>query len=312
MDSVGNEGQGRGRSEVTRGRRALALAGGLLVAGFPQLAVGRPLRGAVSFLTFYLLLAAACAGALEGRWPLMALASLAALLVRGHGLLESIWLRPGPTLPSLALVILVGGGLGVATRLGAGAVRVRLLEAFRIPAGSMWPTLEVGDQVMVDNRRFEPVRGDVIVFQYPVEPDKSFIKRVVGVAGDRLELDGEVLRLNGQPVARQRSPEACRLPAGVEPDEAWAACVLYDETLPRGRRYQVADLATPARRGYRHLPITVPPGHVYVIGDNRDNSHDSRFWGPVPLGLVKGRAIMVWWSAGPAGPRWSRLGRPVR
>ena len=173
-------------------------------------------------------------------------------------------------------------------------VRTFDFQAFKIPSGSMEPNLLIGDHLLVNKMVFGPtgsslermvmpvrsvVRGDVLVFKYPEEPSRDFIKRVVGLPGETLELKGTQVYINGQPLS-----------------EPYA---LY-QRLP--------DMLLPGdvRRAYG--PVTIPEGHYFMMGDNRDDSQDSRYWGFLPAGYIKGRALFVYWSFGGAdGTRWNRF-----
>jgi signal peptidase I len=173
-------------------------------------------------------------------------------------------------------------------------VRTFDFQAFKIPSGSMEPNLLIGDHLLVNKMVFGPtgsslermvmpvrsvVRGDVLVFKYPEEPSRDFIKRVVGLPGETLELKGTQVYINGQPLS-----------------EPYA---LY-QRLP--------DMLLPGdvRRAYG--PVTIPEGHYFMMGDNRDDSQDSRYWGFLPAGHIKGRALFVYWSfGGPDGTRWDRF-----
>jgi signal peptidase I len=184
------------------------------------------------------------------------------------------------------------------------------MEAFKIPSGGVIPTLQVGDQIFVDKTARTPARGDVTVFIYPKEPDKDFVKRVIAVGGDTIEIRDNQLVLNGQPVPRQHVDGPCEYDDFVDDTSRWEKrrCDAWDETLGAHhyRVYQEADgqpHSFPAR--------TVPAGHVFVMGDNRDNSYDSRFWGTVPPENIKGVARKIWWSSGPNGIRWERLGHKL-
>lgn len=187
-------------------------------------------------------------------------------------------------------------------------VKSSLVEAFKIPAGSMVPTVLVGDHVFADKRARQPKRGDLMVFLYPREPDKTFIKRVVAVGGDTVEVRNDVLWVNGREIARRPADPDCHYEDFEEVSGRWErrACDAFDETLD-GRTYRViydrpnAPQSMPA--------VTVPPGGYFVMGDNRDNSHDSRYWGTVPQDHVLGVVSWVWWSSGQDGVRWDRLGR---
>jgi signal peptidase I len=186
--------------------------------------------------------------------------------------------------------------------------RATRAEAFKIPAGSMVPSLQIGDHIYVDKREWKPTRGDVIVFTSPKEPDKDFIKRVLAIGGDTIRFDEDLPVLNGHPIARTELGD-CRY--WDRDEEGWheRGCVGFEETLDGHVYTTVKDLAGPPRS---NRELRVPEGSVFVAGDNRDNSYDSRFLGPIPLELVKGRALFVWWSAGPEGVRWDRFNREIR
>ena len=205
-------------------------------------------------------------------------------------------------------------------------LRAFVVEAFKIPSGSMLPTLEVGDHLFVNkylyglrvpltNLKFlelrEPRRGEVIVFIYPREEDKDFIKRIVAVPGDTVEVRARQLYINGQPVPHQPIAGPCQYRDVQEETSIWSqkGCEQFWEELG-GFRYRT--IYDPGR--YRsNYPITRVPGKsVFVMGDNRDNSHDSRYWGFVPYDHIKGKALFIWLSyGGPDGFRWNRLFRPV-
>ena len=192
-------------------------------------------------------------------------------------------------------------------------VRAFVVEAFKIPSGSMIPTLEVGDHIFVNkfiygvripwtNIKFgmdyrKPRRGEVIVFIYPKEPDKDFIKRIVAIEGDTVEVKDDVVYINGKPVERHHVEGDCSYWDFVEGENLWrqVSCERWLETLD-GRTFTTFH----NRNEMTHTfpPSTVPPGNVFVMGDNRDNSHDSRYWGTVPFDHIKGKAMIIWWSQG--------------
>jgi signal peptidase I len=208
-------------------------------------------------------------------------------------------------------------------------LRAFVVEAFKIPSGSMLPTLEIGDHIFVNKFIYgvripftntkigssyrPPRRGEVIVFIYPVEPDKDFIKRIVGIEGDTIEVRENVLYINGKAVERRQVDEPCDYWEYHENEERWEerACDRWIETIDGNSFSTVYDKgALPRSAG----PFKVKKGTVFVMGDNRLNSHDSRAWGelhPLPLENIKGKAMVVWWSAGmPDG--WIRLRRLFR
>jgi signal peptidase I len=224
-------------------------------------------------------------------------------------------------------------GVAVAVAL---LLRAFVVEAFQIPSGSMIPTLEIGDHIFVskfayglsipftDNKVMQyaqPSRGDVIVFKYPLDHSTDYIKRVVGLPGDTVEVRRQELFLNGQLVPRERVPRDCHYsepgPHGPPADEH--DCELWIESLGNKRHETISE--PPPHNGRDYARHVVPPGHVFVMGDNRDNSSDSRVWGDVDFNLIKGRALIVWWSRGTANDwsptsffktiRWRRFFQPV-
>lgn len=169
-------------------------------------------------------------------------------------------------------------------------VRTWVVQAFKIPTGSMEQNLLVGDHILVNKfvygatgseleKKLLPIRdvrrGDVVVFKFPEDPYRDFIKRCVGIPGDTVELDNKDLILNG-----------------IEVDDASYTWHTSQFIIPRSPFLQ--DNQSRDNWG----PHTVLPGYYFCMGDNRDNSHDSRVWGDVSRDLIKGRAFMVYWSFG--------------
>ena len=214
------------------------------------------------------------------------------------------------------------GGFGKAL-LVALAIRTVLLEPFRIPSGSMIPTLEIGDQIFVNKFIYgvripftnwvpfqivrPPRRGDVIVFNNPVQPDKDFVKRIVGIPGDVVELKEKIVHVNGQ-----AQPTTVDNPAYRYMDDrgGWVQLqsVLSRESLDGVPHLTLRDPSDPS--GVHEGPFTVPERHVFVMGDNRDNSEDSRYGlgggrhlgvQYVPYGNIKGKAMVTWLSLSHGG-----------
>jgi signal peptidase I len=190
-------------------------------------------------------------------------------------------------------------------------IRTYVVQAFKIPTGSMEPNLLVGDHLLVNKFVFAPTatpverailpmrdirRGDVVVFKFPEEPERDFIKRVIGLPGDTIEVRNRQVLINGAKI-----------------EEAYAHYL-----FPIGDE-DAGGFDVRARYG----PVTVPAAHYFMMGDNRDNSQDSRYWGFLPAHYVKGRALTIYWSFEPPDPsqsgplaaitslvtgtRWSRL-----
>jgi signal peptidase I len=206
----------------------------------------------------------------------------------------------------------------VVAMLLAFAIRVFVVQAFKIPSGSMIPTLLIGDHILVSKLSYgvqwpadckvkmafppltcyasstlvsfgQPQRGDVIVFRYPEDEDKDFIKRIVGLPGDKIEIRNKVVHVNGVPFEDQAFTQR------VDPGT-------IDGTInPRDN----------------FGPVTVPEQAYFVMGDNRDQSLDSRFWGFVSAEKIKGKAFRIYWSWSGQGDwkqwvRWERLGKAIR
>lgn len=195
-------------------------------------------------------------------------------------------------------------------------LRSFLVEPFKIPSGSMIPTLQVGDFILVNkytygirlpviNRKIidinSPQRGDVMVFRYPEDPSLDYIKRVVGVPGDTVAYQNKQLTVNGQPVPTKRiedylHPERLYYSRQfVEKPDAIEHRTLNDEDAPP---YVPGPVQFPDRENCSYNSVgvicTVPPGRYFVMGDNRDNSRDSRFWGFVPEENIVGKAFFIW------------------
>jgi signal peptidase I len=205
-------------------------------------------------------------------------------------------------------------------------LRSFVVEAYQIPSGSMIPTLQVGDHIFVNKMIYgvripfteikfatgyrPPRRGEIIVFTHPAERDKDLIKRVVAVGGDEVEVRGEVVYVNGKATAR-RDEGARHYFDYDEGSERWVErdAEAFGERMGGASYTTLADPGLPSR-GYERR--RVPDGQLFVMGDNRDNSSDSRYWGFVPLNLVRGRAMVVWWSHGePEGIRFARFGHLI-
>src|SRR5690554_3541304 len=189
-------------------------------------------------------------------------------------------------------------------------LRSFLVEPFQIPSGSMLPTLEDGDFILVNKFSYgirlpvlnnkvieigDPQRGDVIVFRYPEDTRINYIKRVVGMLGDVVRYDNKVLYINGERVEEQLLQR--------NPPFAY-----YQETLGETPHRTVKTEVAPASLGQGEW--VVPEGQYFVMGDNRDNSNDSRFWGFVPDENVVGKAFAIWmhWKPVFSLPTFSRVG----
>lgn len=179
-------------------------------------------------------------------------------------------------------------------------IRSYFIQAFKIPSGSMIPTLLIGDHILVNkfiygtpipfsDKRIltirKPMRGDIIVFKYPEDPSRDFIKRLVAVEGDVIESRNKVIYVNGKPVKEpyiQHTDDSLR-PGGIEPRDNFG-------------------------------PYIVPKGKYFMMGDNRDQSYDSRYWGYVDMQDIRGEALVIYWSwdGKNSRPRLWRIGNIIR
>ncbi|WP_018878317.1 MULTISPECIES: signal peptidase I [unclassified Thioalkalivibrio] len=200
-------------------------------------------------------------------------------------------------------------------------LRSFVAEPFRIPSGSMMPTLLVGDFIMVSKFSYgirlpvtrtkildtgEPERGEVVVFKYPRNPAEDYIKRVIGLPGDTIAFRDRVLYVNGEPQPAERVGTF----EGEGSGQVMSGASMFEETLD-GRTYN-----TLMREQQASLDgsVTVPDGHYFMVGDNRDNSNDSRVWGFVAEEHLVGRALFIWlhWDYNEGHRDFSRIGQAIR
>jgi len=179
-------------------------------------------------------------------------------------------------------------------------IRTFIVQAFKIPSGSMKETLLIGDHILVNKFLYgvklpfvsatiisykEPQRGDIVVFKFPEDPDKDFIKRVVGVAGDVVESRDKEIFVNHTPLNHDFGihKDSRIVPGNIQPRDNFG-------------------------------PLVVPENSLFVMGDNRDHSYDSRFWGFVNLKAVRGKAFLIYWSWDKSnfGVRWKRIGQMLK
>ena len=192
-------------------------------------------------------------------------------------------------------------------------IRTFVVQAFKIPSGSMKPTLLIGDHLLVNKFIYgikipfmdrylvhfkRPVRGDIVVFKYPEDESLDFIKRVIGVEGDKIQIKGDVLYINGKRIETRY--------VGEYRDRGYFYADEYEEDLDGVRHYILDE---PEKQDISDFgPVTVPPYSIFVMGDNRDNSRDSRYWGYVSLNKIKGKALIIYWS----WPHWKRFFNLIR
>ena len=200
-------------------------------------------------------------------------------------------------------------------------LRSFVVEPFRIPSGSMLPSLHIGDFILVNKYSYGirlpiihhkiipvggPARGDVMVFRYPKDPALNFVKRVVGVPGDVIGYQDKKLFINGEQVPQIADGEF----HFNQPKLRGRSADRYLETIDESKHAIITDRGL---RG-RDMEVTVPAGSYFVMGDNRDHSNDSRYWRFVPESHVVGRAFFIWFSwkgFANGGVHWSRIGNSI-
>jgi signal peptidase I len=179
-------------------------------------------------------------------------------------------------------------------------IRTFIIQAFKIPSGSMKQTLQIGDHILVNKFIYgiklpflmttivpikNPKRGDIVVFKFPEDPDKDFIKRVIGIAGDVVECRDKQVYINHKRLNHDYGihTDSNIISRGVQPRDNFG-------------------------------PVVVPENSLFVMGDNRDHSYDSRFWGFVDLKALKGKALIIYWSWDKEnfGVRWNRIGKILK
>ena len=190
-------------------------------------------------------------------------------------------------------------------------IRAFVIQAFKIPSGSMKPTLLIGDHILVNKFIYgikapfvdryiiqikKPKRGDVVVFKWPRDERKDFIKRVIGIEGDKIEIKDDVLCVNDKKIETEY--------IGKYKDKNIALANKYLELFDKSKHYILDEYIKHENYG----PVIVPENSIFVMGDHRDNSHDSRYWRFVSLNKLKGKAIIIYWS----WPHWSRFGNLIR
>ena len=190
-------------------------------------------------------------------------------------------------------------------------IRTFGVQAFKIPSGSMKPTLLIGDHLLVNKFIYgikipfldriivpvsKPKTGDIVVFKFPKDESKDFIKRVVGVEGDIIDIKNDILYINGKEVATGY--------VGEFTDDDGSKSQEFEETLGN-----VKHVILDHTKNYENKPPwEVPKDSIFVMGDNRTNSEDSRFWGYVTLNKIKGKAMIIYWS----WPHWNRFLKIIR
>ncbi|MCY0997483.1 signal peptidase I [Myxococcus sp. MISCRS1] len=305
---------------VSVGRRAVAVLLTLVsFTGVGHALLGRWIRGAL------------WSGALalfSMSMPFVGFVGVVAVLVVYLAAVVDVMLVAPPVAgaPARLLALMMAVGVGLGGGVVKGVIRAGVSSPWSTPSGAMEPSLLQGDVFMADAsvaspwRRRSLRRGEVLVFDPPREFSGPFVKRIIAVAGDSVRMDAGRLWVNGQPVSRRAIEEAC---VASSPRSMDIACAVFEETLGEHRyRVQVSDaLASfPEREGVCPAQLEpagsscrVPAGHLFVLGDNRDFSFDSRHFGAVREDSIRGVGSYIYFSSEPGlRVRWDRVGRWIQ
>jgi signal peptidase I len=188
---------------------------------------------------------------------------------------------------NIYIYIVVVAVLGTINYFNSEYVKNNVIESFKFSSGSMTPTILIGDHVIVDSSQsaHNPQRGDIVVFEYPKDPEKNFLKRVVAIGGDSVELRNAILYVNGSAVSE-----------------------------PYIKQPEITDSIPRSVSGSNYGPAVVPDNSYFVLGDNRDNSQDSRYFGFISSDKIKGTVRNIYWSWDRSNHavRWDRIGMQIR
>ncbi|MGH7405741.1 MAG: signal peptidase I [Candidatus Methylomirabilales bacterium] len=270
----------------------------LVVPGLGQIYNGQPKRGLVYYVLIWVVYPAALLIAMGLPSPPFNIIGAFILLLSTYAYIVGHAMRIARTEGQayrlkaynrwylyLAMVLLSAFGVQPAA---STLIKAFLAQAYRIPSGGMLPTLLIGDHILVEKfgpRSASLARGDVIVFPYPHDEDRDFIMRIVGLPGEVLEIREDQVYINDRPLS-----------------EPYA---IYKD--PRRSR-------SPRSSGNSYGPVTIPQGKLFVLGDNRDQSQDSRHWGLLDMEKIGGKVRTIYrsWDADAHGVRWQRIGQPIR
>jgi len=291
-----------GPPKSTQLRRTLAILLSVMDAGPGHIAMGYTKKGACWFAIVKLLyggfVGSIAAGAVYLAWLFFGLL----VCLRIAAILDTARITVPAVVPRNLSITVIVICMAVASTI-AGLAGVQFARAYRMPTPSMYPSLEVGDLFLSSRIVGKLQRGQVIVFSDPRDPTTSRVQRLVGLPGDTIEIRRGELILNGRLIDKHPLRDSCE----TQGMECW------EETID-GNTHKIAMVKEGFRfdPGSREFgPVTVPDGQLFVLGDNRDNSADSRYWGYLPIDLVLAKPKFIYWSSDTV-IRWNRISKIVQ
>jgi len=265
--------------------KAIAAALELLLPGTGHFALGSSKQAlgwfGANFLSFAGIVGAVLGDSLSAFWVAVGLAIFLRFACVAHCFFVKEY-----SLPSWRNVVVIFVGANIASYIVTELVKAHVISAYRIPSGSMLPAVKMGDHIMVSKLNRTPRRGDIIAFRSPKNPDDMYVKRVIALAGDTVQTRDDEVILNDKLITTDHRIGGCSFTK---------ECELLEETIgQRTYRVMITHESSPAREP-KNVPVL--PGAVFVLGDNRDNSVDSRTFGPLPLENIVGHVQFTWWSS---------------
>jgi signal peptidase I len=285
----------------SRLRRVVAVVLSLFDAGLGHIALGNIRDGLIWFAVSGFFMIAVIVSIFVGPYRLLLPVLLLGTIVRLASFADTFRVRSAEVSFKKAAVLIIA--MVVVSRIEF-VVAVNWFQAFRIPTVGMYPTIHVGDRLLASLWVGKVERGDIVFYHPLADENRLYVQRVVGVAGDTVEMRNGTLVLNGKTVDDVRLDERC--------EGSYPGCTIWRESIGE-RTFRIATYDYGDRTDidwHDYGPVVVPPSHVFLLGDNRDNSRDSRYVGTVSLERVAGRPRVIYWPDGEAF-HWDRINQVI-
>lgn len=308
-----------GEAVIQPTRRIVStLASLLLFSGCGHLGLGRYRRGAVWIAARLCAVLLLILSVFSHSRLLFVVCFVLALALTIGATIDTYRIAPAARVPGWPQTIFLWILLAILGEWGQESLSTHVLASYRFPSASMAPTILMGDRVYCTKHDPQHGRGQLVLYRGAQDPTQRHIKRVVAIAGDTVKVCGGQLIVNGKPVRRQQVDTPCEYESESDAEPGTGGthvrpCVAYREWAADSEFTTAHNNPTTALLSARCTDETaVPPGHVFLLGDNRDNSHDSRYWGTLPVDHIEGNPWFVSRSSDRAGLRFDRLGLLLR